>query len=165
MRVFFSFDYSEDRWRASVVRNSWITDPAMANGAFWEPEFSGPRPPTGSALTRIVEQEVRGAEVVAVLIGERTARCEHVQYAIRRGAELGRGLLGIYIDQIPDRYGSPGRRGLNPFERMSLLDGEGEALSNYVKTYDWVADDGFDNLAAWIEDAARSRPPRRPRSS
>jgi len=165
VQVFFSFDFGEDLWRASIVRNRWITDPAAAGGAFWSPEFISGRPPSGSALLRLVEEEVRGADVVVVLIGERTATCGHVRSAIRLAAELGRGLFGIYIDHITDRYGWPGRRGPNPFETVTLPGGGDEPLSKRVRTYDWTADGGVEHLSDWISEAARSPLPTPPKST
>ena len=34
-RVFFSFHYERDIWRANVVRNSWVTQDREAAG-FWD---------------------------------------------------------------------------------------------------------------------------------
>lgn len=39
-KVFFSFQFSEDNWRANVVRNSWVTQNRKSSGFFdsavWE---------------------------------------------------------------------------------------------------------------------------------
>jgi hypothetical protein len=165
VQVFFSFDFAEDLWRASIVRNRWITDPSAAGGAFWRREFLAGDPPSPSAVLELVEQEVRAADVVVVLIGERTAECGHVRSAIRRAAELGRVLFGIYIDRVTDRYGFPGRRGPNPFDSVPVPGGGDEPLSARVRTYDWFADDGVEHLTAWIDEAARVRLATRPKST
>ena len=57
-RVFFSFDFSEDLWRASVVRNRWISDPSMAEGGLWSPEFTEGPPPHRARLEQFVDQQV-----------------------------------------------------------------------------------------------------------
>src|SRR6266576_2374280 len=113
IRVFFSFDYSEDLWRASVVRNRWIDDPSLAAGGFWDSRFVDGQPAESGAIDRFVDEQVDEADVTVVLIGAHTASCEHVLHAIRRSAELGRGMLGIYVDQCRNRYGSTGTRGRN----------------------------------------------------
>src|SRR5258708_35257230 len=88
-RVFFSFDFSEDLWRASVVRNRWVADPAQASGGLWSPEFTAGPPPGRAALDRFVHERVAAADVTPVLIGARTASCDHVLYAIPCRAEVG----------------------------------------------------------------------------
>src|SRR4051794_14591262 len=93
IRVFFSFDFVEDLWRASVVRNRWISDPSLAGGGFWHPRFSQPDPPAGVELDRFVDEEIDRSDVTVVLIGRRTSKCPHVLHAIQRSAELGHGLL------------------------------------------------------------------------
>ena len=154
-RVFFSFDFSEDLWRASVVRNRWVADPALAAGGLWSPQFTAGSPPDRAALERFVDEQVEAADVTAVLIGARTAGCEHVLHAIRRSAELGRGLLGIHVDQCRNRYGSMGTRGRNPFDRVTFYrDGREESMADSVPIYDWVSDDGYRNLPEWIDEAA-----------
>ena len=157
-RVFFSFDFSEDLWRASVVRNRWIADPSLAAGGLWSPEFILGQPPEQKGMERFIDEQVEAAEVTAVLIGAHTASCEHVLYAIRRSAELGRGLLGVYVNECRNRYGSTSPRGRNPFDRVVVYrDGREESLAESVPTYDWMADDGYRNLYDWINEAmARS---------
>jgi hypothetical protein len=166
-RVFFSFDFIDDLWRASVVRNRWVMDPTTSGPGFWAAEFTTGNP-TPAALEAFVDEQVAAAQVTAVLIGARTASCAHVSHAIRRSAELGRGLVGIYVDQCKDRFGSTSSRGPNPFDLVTVdRDGTLVSLSELVPTYDWVNDDGFHNLATWIADGmaraaefAATKPPR-----
>lgn len=161
-RVFFSFDFSEDLWRASVVRNRWVADPAQASGGLWSPEFTAGPPPGRAALDRFVDEQVEAADVTAVLIGARTASCDHVLYAIRRSAELGRGMLGIHVDQCRNRYGSTCARGRNPFDRVTVYrEGREESMADSILTYDWIADDGYRNLRDWIHEAATRSTARR----
>lgn len=35
-RVFFSFHYERDAWRAAQVRNSWVTKPDREAAGFWD---------------------------------------------------------------------------------------------------------------------------------
>lgn len=160
IRVFFSFDYTEDLWRASVVRNRWIDDPSLASGGFWDAGFDSSLP-SGEDLERFVDAQIRMSDVTAVLIGARTANCAHVQYAIQRSAELGRGLVGIYVDQCKNRYGMHCARGANPFDRITATGVMGdESFEAGVPVYDWVADDGFAHLPEWIGEALERSPAR-----
>jgi hypothetical protein len=66
-------------------------------------------------------------------------------------------MLGIYVDQCRNRYGSTGHRGRNPFDRVTVYrDGREESMADSIPTYDWVSDDGYRNLPDWI-DAAMTR--------
>lgn len=152
-RVFFSFDFPDDLWRASVVRNRWVMDPGLHAWGFWGKEFTD-TPLSPAALEAFVDERVSGAHVTAVLIGTRTAYCEHVAYAIRRSVDLGRGLLAIHIDKCKDRFGTTSARGPSPFDPI-VIDREGELLqlASIVPTYDWIDDDGFTHLHRWVEEA------------
>lgn len=35
-KVFFSFHYERDVWRAAQVRNSWVTKPDRETAGFWD---------------------------------------------------------------------------------------------------------------------------------
>jgi hypothetical protein len=153
-RVFFSFDFVDDLWRASVVRNRWVMEPALAAGGFWSAEFMGGNPPPAADIEAFIDEQIEQADVTAVLIGTNTSRREHVGYAIRRSAELGRGLLGIYIEKCKDKFGRTSARGASPFDLIRIdRDGELRTLTEVVPMYDWVEDDGFHHLHAWIADA------------
>src|SRR4051812_16859838 len=126
----------------------------MTEGGFWGPEFTEGPPPIHDRLEQFVDREVDEADVTVVLIGARTASCEHVLHSIRRSAELGRGMIGIYIDQCRNRYGSTSERGRNPFDRVVVYrDGREDSLADSVPIYDWVADDGYANLQSWVAEA------------
>jgi hypothetical protein len=154
VRVFFSFDFTEDLWRASVVRNRWIADPSLSGGGFWDPRFASEHPPSGADLEQFVEDQIQQSDLTVVLIGRRTSSCPHVLHAISRSAELGHGLLGIHVEQCKDRYGSPGVRGRNPLHDMIVnQDGREVPLSDLVPIHDWVDEDGFTNLPDWVDEA------------
>ncbi|MDZ5088958.1 TIR domain-containing protein, partial [Mycolicibacterium parafortuitum] len=82
--------------------------------------------------------------VTAVLIGAETSNRRWVNYEIRESLARGNGLLGIYIHNILDFNRRPDRMGVNP-------------LPSTVPTYDWVRDNGYQNLGAWVDRAYASR--------
>ncbi len=154
-RVFFSFHYERDIWRANVVRNSWLTQPHRDAGGFWDgslwedAQWQGHR-----ALKNMIDNALCNASVTAVLIGAETSKREYVQYEISASYQLGKGLLGIHIHNIADRTRTLDWKGANPLHELSDRD-TGGRLSNLFRTYDWLDDDGYHNLGDWVEEAAR----------
>ncbi|MFG2904943.1 TIR domain-containing protein [Kitasatospora sp. NPDC048286] len=139
-RTFFSFHYERDVWRSSIVRNSARLKPSIEaefiDASLWEDaKLVG-----DAALRRLMDDGLMRTSVTAVLIGAETASRRWVRYEIDKSIERGNGLFGIYIHNIKDRFGSTDRLGLNP-------------LPASCKTYDWVYNDGYNNLGSWVESA------------
>jgi hypothetical protein len=163
--VFFSFHYEADIWRVSQVRNcrsagTWHSN-TFLDAASWESvRRRGKR-----AITEWIDRQLEGTSVTVVLIGRETVRRTYVQYEIVESLRRGNGLLGIHVHQIKDHAGRISRRGRNPLRDHSLvvrdeLFGwlgwtERKSASDVYKTYDWVADSGYEHIHSWIEDAAR----------
>jgi hypothetical protein len=113
-RVFFSFSYSEDVWRASNVRNPGQFDARASAGwtdaSIWEEaKLKGP-----AAVRRLIDDGLTGTSVTAVLIGSATAEREWVDYEIEKSVERGKGLLGIRIHRVKDQFGRTSSRGQVP---------------------------------------------------
>src|SRR5882762_2017770 len=103
--AFFSFHYQNDIWRASQVRNAWVTQDRDTAG-FWDAADWGKVKRGGeSAIERWIENQLNGTSVTVVLIGSQTAERKFVKYEVRRSHELGKGLLGIRIHKLKDRNG------------------------------------------------------------
>ncbi len=86
---------------------------------------------------------MHGTSVTVVLIGAQTATRKWVRYEIEYSLEKGNALLGVYIHNIKDKYEQRDKKGANPFQIMGIN----------ARTYDWVEDDGYNNLGSWIEEA------------
>jgi len=144
-RVFFSFHYERDIWRASQVRNSWLTKPDRESAGFWDSaSWEEVKKKGDDAIERWVRGQIKGTTVTAVLIGAQTASRSYVQYELEHSLEVGNGLFGIYIHNLKDSSQSTDMRGVNPFVKLGIKN---------VATYDWINDDGYDNLAQWVDDA------------
>lgn len=153
-KVFFSFHYQRDAVRAGQVRNSnIIKNKAIQTSDFidaakWEQvKRSGDQ-----AIKNWIAQQLNGTSVTVVLIGAKTSERKWIKYEIDESLKRGNGLLGIYIHNCPLFDGSTDIRGINPFDKLSI---NGKLLSTIYKTYDWVYDNGRNNLGNWIEAAAR----------
>lgn len=139
-RVFFSFEYERDVWRANIVRNSWVTRGTEAAGFIDKAHFEGIQRGGDAAIRRWIQDQLRGTSVTVVLVGSHTCYSKWVRYEIELSEQKGNGLLGIDISSIADSNG-----------RTSYLCGEIPAGSLF---YDWDRDDGYRNMGGWIELAA-----------
>jgi len=156
-RVFFSFHYERDIWRANQVRNSWITKDREAAG-FWDASLWEEAKKKGdAAIKKMIDDGLVGSSVTVVLIGSETADRKYVKYEIEQSYKRGNGLLGIYIHRLKDKDGYTDSKGRNPFDDFTVeQDGREVRLSSLVDTYDWVLDNGYENFADWVEDAAQA---------
>ena len=157
-RAFFSFHYLPDNWRASQVRNIGAIDgnsPASDND--WEKVKKGGVP----AIQRWIDAQLFGRSCTVVLIGEKTAGREWINYEIEKSWEDGKGVLGIYIHNLKDSSGKQSAKGSNPF---AYVDVDGKRMSSIVNAYDPPFSDSKDvydyiktNIAKWIEIAIAIR--------
>lgn len=156
-KAFFSFRYKKDNWRAGIVRNSWVTKDKEAAGFFDSAEWEEVKKKTDSAIETWIDGQLKGTSVTVVLIGADTAGKKWINYEITASHKKGNGLLGIYIHQLKDKDKNTSTKGKNPFDDWTVTrDGKKVPLSSIYKTYDWVDDDGYNNMGDWIEKAAKS---------
>lgn len=161
-RVFFSFHYERDIWRASQLRNSWVTKPDREAAGFWDAaSWEEVKKKGEEAVKRWIDKQLEGTSITVVLIGAETADRKYVNYEIEQSYKEGNGLLGIYIHNLKDKNGYTEVKGKNPFSNFCITDqyGNKKYLSEFIKTFDWVYDDGYNNLGDWIEAAYKQRNP------
>lgn len=154
-RVFFSFHYERDAWRVSQVRNSWIIRgkreaQPFYDGAKWE----SIKKQGDAAVKKWIEEQLKGCSVTVVLIGAETADRKYVRHEIQRSHELGKGMLGIYIHNLKDSCGHSDSKGKNPFDNVYMTGNGSKQFSGLYSTYDWIEDNGYRNIASWVEQAA-----------
>jgi len=154
-RVFFSFHYEKDGQRASIVRNSWVTkgeDGGFIDAAAWE-EVKNKGDAT---VKKWIDDQLTGTSVTVVLIGSETSSRPWVLHEIKRSFERGNGMLGIYLHNVKDFAGHTCTAGSNTFGEIGK-DSNGQSVYFSIKytTYDWVLQDGYNNLGKWVEDAAK----------
>jgi hypothetical protein len=156
-RVFFGFHYERDVWRASQVRNSWVTKPnreyaGFIDAASWEAVKKQGK----EAIKKWIEDQLSGTSVTVVLVGAETSTREWVQYEIKASHERGNGMLGIYIHNIKDSNQKTDTPGNNTFgEIYKDPNGNSVYFWQLYPTYDWVLNDGYNNLGGWVEKAAK----------
>ena len=139
-RVFFSFEYEHDVSRAFVVRNSWIIQGREAAGFVDSADFEKIKRQGDQAVKRWIDDQLEGTSVTVVLVGSHTCDSKWVRYEIEKSKKIDNGLLGIDISQIKDLDGKVGY----PC---------GQIPAGYP-FYNWVCDNGYENMGCWIEEAA-----------
>jgi hypothetical protein len=158
-RVFYSFHYKPDSWRASQVRNIGVVEgsnrPVTDNE--WEEITRG----GDGAIERWIDSQLDGKSCAAVLVGEKTAGRKWINYEIKKAWNEEKGVVGIYIHGLKDKEGFQSNKGANPFSAITI---GGRTLSTIVKAYDTPYSESknvyqyiSDNLSDWIEKAITIR--------
>lgn len=157
-KVFTSFHYIPDNWRASQVRSMGkIEGNGILTSNKWEEVTKG----GNAAIEKWINDNMYGKSCVIVFVGENTAGRKWIDYEIKKAWEDGRGLLGIHIHNLKNAAGNQANIGSNPFENFTV---DGKKLSSIVKCYNppysssqYVYDHIKANIEDWIEKAIEIR--------
>jgi hypothetical protein len=155
-RVFFSFHYENDVWRANRVRHSWVTQGKEAAGFVDKADFEKVEKEGDAAIKKWIDKQLVGTSVTAVLIGSETCNRPYVQYELQKSFERGNGIIGVHIYQIKDQNGKTSTKGGTTFGELGK-DANGNSVYYFqvASEYDYVDGDGYNNLGDWIESAAK----------
>ena len=157
-RVFFSFHYKPDNWRASQVRNiGKVEGNSPASDNDWEDVTKG----GDKAIEKWINGQMHGKSCVVVLVGAKTAGRKWIKYEIRKAWESGKGVVGIYVNKLKDVSGNTVVKGKNPFSDFTV---GSKPLTQLVKCHTpsgssstAVYKDISENIETWIEDAIKAR--------
>ncbi len=159
-KVFFSFYYDNDCRRAAQVRNSNVIQRNLIKslGFIDAVKWEEVKKHTPDAIKRWIRRQMEGTSVTVVLIGSQTVDSNGkvrpwIKFEIDESLK-DNGLLGIYIHNCNDPINGRDSKGKNPFEYLSFA-GTSKLLSSKYTTYDWINDNGRENLGKWIEKAAQ----------
>jgi len=160
-RTFFSFHYAPDCWRASQIRNSWVTkdkDNRQSAGFFDSAEWEEVKKKQDSEIEKWIDGQLEGTSVTVVLVGANTAHRKWIDYEIESSYRRGNGLLAIHVHQQANSKGLITTKGTNPFSYWRVTkDNQHTYFTELFKTYDWVDNDGYNNMGKWIEAAAAAQ--------
>lgn len=154
-KIFFSFHYERDAWRAGNVRNSNMIPNEDEYGYIDSAEWEKIKQSGDETIKRWIAEQLNYTSVTVVLIGAETADRPWVQHEIIESWNRGNAVLGIYIHNIKDDESKTDMMGVNPLTLLKLNDGT--LLSEYCATYDWVTNDGRTNMGYWAELAYSDR--------
>lgn len=159
-RVFYSFHYAPDNWRAGQVRNIGVVEgnrPATDND--WESVKKG----GDQAIKRWISNQMQGRSCTVVLVGTNTAKRKWIEYEIVKSWDKGMGVVGIYIHGLENSKRQISSKGRNPFDFIGYGN-SGKKLSTIVRCYnpaglgskgkyDWIKK----HLSNAVEEAIRVR--------
>lgn len=153
-RVFFSFHYKNDVWRANQIRNSWVTQGKEAVGFIDAAEFEKLKKDDG-AIKKWIDNQLSGTTVTVVLIGSETSSRPYVQYELQKSYQKGNRIVGVHLHNCKDKDGNTCSKGSTTFGELGK-DKNGQPVYFYqiAKVYDYVDDNGYKNLSDWIEGTA-----------
>ena len=143
-RVFFSFHYDNDVWRANQVRNANVIAGSDIAGFFDHSEYEEAKKAGNEGIRRMILKHLKNTSVTVVLIGTQTASRPWVKYEIEQSIAQDNGLLGIYIHHLK-----------NQDLQSSFFRGEKPAVpyGTDFPAYDWDRD--LDRLRREIEAAGK----------
>lgn len=98
-RVFFSFDFKRDVFRANQVRNVNVVGVEQA-GYYDHSEYEEAKTKGPGAIERMLLRHLKDTTVTVVLIGTETASRPWVQWELSESIRRGNGLVGIRIHHL-----------------------------------------------------------------
>ena len=110
-----------------------------------------------------IHENMKGCSSVMVVIGTETANRKWVKYEIKKAWRDGKGLFGIYINQLNCPNGTSSSKGANPFH--ITIDGQNlarviecykpDGRLNSKSTYDYIKANIHDWANQAVADAAQ----------
>lgn len=159
-KIFYSFHYTPDNWRAAQVRNMGVIEGNQAvSDNDWETITSG----GDDAIREWIADQLVGKSCAVVLVGKETAGRKWITHEIQEAWNANKGVVGIHIHNLRDSNQNQCLMGNNPFDHLSLKQG-GTKLSSIVKIYNppyldssYVYGYIKDNISDWVEEAIEIR--------
>lgn len=154
-KVFFSFHFKPDNWRAGQVRNAGVVE---GNQPVSDNEWESITGRGDQAIQNWINGQMSGRSAAVVLIGSGTAGRKWINYEIVKAWNDHKGVVGIHVHKLKNSRGEQAAKGRNPFELVSL--GGTRKLSSVVKAYDppqatstAVYEHIKNNLEGWVTEA------------
>jgi hypothetical protein len=159
-KVFYSFHYQPDCWRAATVRNIGLVEgntPASDND--WE----SIRSRGDTAIKSWIDSQMQGRQCCVVLVGSATAGRKWIDYEIESAWNKGLGVVGVRIHSLKDASGLQSQLGASPFAHFTLGVSK-TPLASVVQVHDSPYSDSkltynhiSANISSWIEQAIVAR--------
>ena len=156
-RVFFSFHYEADSWRAAQIRNAGVVE---GNRPVTDNQWESIRRGGETAIRNWIDDQLYGKSCLIVLIGSNTANRKWINYEISKAWNEKKGVLGVHIHNLRDQHNKTSSKGSNPFRYV--VDSNGKRLANLVTVYDppvWPSAhlNIVNYMEEWVEHAIQDR--------
>lgn len=158
-KVFYSFHYDADAWRASQVRKMGVID---GNEPTNDNDWEAVAREGDNAIQNWINNQMKGRTCAVVLVGEETADRRWVTYEIVEAWNRGMGVVGIYIHGLQNQDRLTSRKGRNPLDLVTI--GNRYVLSSIAKCYDPAGTDSkqcydwiYKHLRNAVEEAIHIR--------
>lgn len=148
-KIFFSFDYENDFWRASQIRNMGVVEenPIVSDDEWEELKKQGE-----NTVKKWIDDNLKNHSCTVVLIGEETEDRKWINYEIKQSWESDKGVVGIYIHNLKNYLEEKSEQGENPFYNFIIGKGKKQKfLAEKIKCYDPPYQDSKDVLN-WIKE-------------
>lgn len=142
-RVFFSFHFENDIWRANQVRNTNVVAGPDVAGFFDHSEYEEAKKKGDEEIKRLIRAKLQNTTVTIVLIGTETAYRPYVKYEVEQSVARKNGLLGVHIHHLKDQLSRTSQRGPKPTVPVGVE----------FPAYDWDGD--LKRFAREIEAAGK----------
>lgn len=148
-KVFYSFHFDNDAWRAGQVRNMGIVDGSEpVKGNRWEDVKSN----SEKEIKQWIDDNLKDKSCLVVLIGEETSERKWVKYEIEQAWSLGKAVCGIYIHKLKDKDGKQSKKGKNPLSSYKVGNTN---FADIVPVFDSsysCSTDVYDDIKGHLED-------------
>jgi antiphage defense system Thoeris ThsB-like protein len=151
-RVFYSFHYVPDCWRAATVRSIGVIE---GNKAATDNDWESVKKGGDAAIQRWIAGQMDGRSCAVVLVGSNTANRKWINHEIIKAWKDGLGVVGIRIHGLKDAAQQTSVMGANPFDYITCGNA-GQKLSSIVKCYDpagAVSQQRYDWIKTYLADA------------
>lgn len=146
-RVFFSFHFDRDNWRANTVRNNWVTQNDQESAGYIDAvEWESLKREGNAAIKRWIRSQMNNTSVTAILIGSKTAERRWVKFEIEESLRKGNGIVGVRIHNLKNKHQQTDLKGEDPLKTIYRVEGQRHRPSNLYNTYDYIRQSGYDNF-------------------
>ena len=137
-KVFYSFHYQNDAWRAGQVRNmnKLEGDEPLSTNAWEEVQRKG-----DDNIQAWIDENMKGKSCLVVLVGEKTYSRKWCKYEIYHAWKEKKGIVCIYVHGLKNQDGEQSAKGRNPLELFCI-----DTTFNYIVEHQSPADQNEINL-------------------
>lgn len=134
-KVFYSFHYALDNWRANQIRNMGVVEGQRK----CEPnEWEDIKRKGDKNIAKWIDSSMQDCDCVIVLIGEQTHTRKWIKYEVKKAKELNKPIFAIFIHKLKDSNSKTSKKGKNVFGIKAY---EAKDFSHISK-----------NLESWIDE-------------